>query len=375
MAFCGQCGNRVYEEDEFCGSCGAILLPDFQDSAITEEIPSQPRSTQHTPQYTSSNNSTRLLVLVASAGLLLILLGGIGAIALTGVNPIASVFGGSATAGEESEDSPEAATPPPATEEETVSDLATEDAVQTFVADYYSYVDAEDWSGTYSLLDQETQAEFSEEEWITVQRGWEAQNDNPPADARGIVNIYGDNPAYGVDIRVDYTNGETNTVYKELSFENGEYKRHFTEEEIASLEPFRTDQSDTSTSELEAEAEEAANDYYQAAGIDDWAFTYDNLAAETQSLFSEEEWSQKNQWYADQDDTIYHIESVDLTEQSLEANPVVDVEVRLTGEDGSSFVRDTAFTLEDGSWKHIFLEEEIQSFRPDLTYEEFLEVQ
>lgn len=142
---------------------------------------------------------------------------------------------------EESGQDPEDATPPPAAEKDTVVDSPTEDPIEAFVAEYYAYVEAEDWAGTYSLLDQETQAEFSEEEWITVQTAWETQNDTPPVDARGIVNVYGDNPAYAVDIRVDYTNGESRTVYKEISFEGGEYKRHFTDEGIASLAPFRED--------------------------------------------------------------------------------------------------------------------------------------
>lgn len=104
---------------------------------------------------------------------------------------------------EESGQDPEDATPPPAAEKDTVVDSPTEDPIEAFVAEYYAYVEAEDWAGTYSLLDQETQAEFSEEEWITVQTAWEAQNDTPPVDARGIVNVYGDNPAYAVDIRVE----------------------------------------------------------------------------------------------------------------------------------------------------------------------------
>lgn len=374
MAYCGQCGSRVYERDQFCGSCGAILLPEHRDSAYTQEIPSQPRTPQ-TPQYTASNNSTRLLVLAASAGLLLILLGGIGAIALTGVNPIASAFGGNVTAGEESGDSPEAATPPPVAEEDTAE---TEDPVEAFVDEYYGYVQAEDWAGTYSLLDEETQAEFSEEEWIEVQNARASAEGNPALTSAEYEGTYTHHPSgadYGVEITLSYEDGSVDQIDKALALEGGEYKRHFTEDELDYLEQFREDQSGTDTAELEAEAEAAVNDYYQAAGLQDWGYTYDNLAAETQSLFSEEEWSDKNQWYVDQDETIYHIESVDLIEQSIEANPVVDVEVRLTGEDGSSLVRETAFTLEDGSWKHIFLEEEIQSFRPDLTYEEFLEVQ
>lgn len=370
MAYCGQCGNRVYEGDQFCGSCGAVLLPEHRDSAATQEIPSQPRTP---PQYTYSRNSTKLLALTASAGLLVILIGGFGALALSGINPLAAL-------GEDSppsqEQSPDAAIPPPVAEEETTE---AENPVEAFVDEYYGYVQAEDWAGTYSLLDDETQAEFSEEEWIAVQTARASAEGNPILTSAEYETTYTHHSSgseyYGVEISLSYADGSVDQIDKALSLEDGEYKRHFTEEELEYLEQFRGDQSETDSSRLEAEAEEAVNDYYQAAGLQDWDYTYDNLAAETQSLFSEEEWSDKNQWYVDQDEKIYHIESVDLIEQSLEVNPVVDVEVRLTGEDDSSFVRETAFTLEGGSWKHLFLEEEIQSFRPDLTYEEFLEAQ
>ncbi|CAA9398623.1 MAG: hypothetical protein AVDCRST_MAG93-10109, partial [uncultured Chloroflexia bacterium] len=71
-----------------------------------------------------------------------------------------------------------------------------------------------------------------------------------------------------------------------------------------------------SRSDLETEAEEAAGDYYRAAGSEDWEYTYDNLDSQTQALFSREEWRKKNQWYADNSPAIYYISSVDLDESS-----------------------------------------------------------
>ena len=35
--------------------------------------------------------------------------------------------------------------------------------------------------------------------------------------------------------------------------------------------------------------EAAAGEYYRAAGVGDWAYTYKNLDSETQALFTEEE--------------------------------------------------------------------------------------
>ena len=47
--------------------------------------------------------------------------------------------------------------------------------------------------------------------------------------------------------------------------------------------------------------------------------------------------------------------------------------MRLTGEDGSSSIRDTYFVFENGEWKHRFAQEEEDLFMPESTYEEFLE--
>ncbi|MGB3682966.1 MAG: DUF4352 domain-containing protein, partial [Rubrobacteraceae bacterium] len=89
----------------------------------------------------------------------------------------------------------------------------------------------------------------------------------------------------------------------------------------------------------EAEAEEAAGDYYRAAGLEDWAYTYDHLDSQTQNMFTEEEWFQKNQYYWDLNPTVYDILSVELLSDSDE--DITEVTVRVTGEDGTSFTRTT----------------------------------
>jgi hypothetical protein len=123
-----------------------------------------------------------------------------------------------------------------------------------------------------------------------------------------------------------------------------------------------------------AEVEEAAEDYYRAAGVGDWGYTYDHLDSETRSLFTREEWSQKNQWFLENAPAIYHIEGVNPDEASQE-EPLAEVSVRLTGEDGSSSIRTTYFVREDGEWKHRFGQEEMDLFMPDASYEEFVQVQ
>ena len=102
-------------------------------------------------------------------------------------------------------------------------------------------------------------------------------------------------------------------------------------------------------------------------------YTYRNLDSETRGLFTEEEWYQKNRWFADNGTTIYHIESVRMDGASPET--VAEVDVRLTGEDGSSSVRTTYFVYEGGAWKHRFGQEETDLLMPGTPYEEFVAVQ
>lgn len=124
--------------------------------------------------------------------------------------------------------------------------------------------------------------------------------------------------------------------------------------------------SDGDPATYEAEAEAAATAYYQAAGLEDWSYTYDHLDSETQNLFTEEEWAEKNQYYWDLNPTVYDILSVaSITGAEL---PTTEVAVRVTGQDGTSFVRTTYWVLEDGEWLHRFSQEEIDSFTPGVPF-------
>lgn len=127
----------------------------------------------------------------------------------------------------------------------------------------------------------------------------------------------------------------------------------------------------SSSNHTQAEVEKAVGDYYHSAGAKDWDYTYDHLDSQTKQKFTKEEWKQKNQWFADNNPSDYRVLSAKLDNTSQE--PLAEVAVRLTGEDGSTSTRNTYFVFEDGSWKHRFAQEEIDLFRPDLSYEEFVE--
>jgi hypothetical protein len=133
------------------------------------------------------------------------------------------------------------------------------------------------------------------------------------------------------------------------------------------------DSADTGAEDPVAEAEAAAGEYYRAAGVGDWAYTYENLDSETQALFTEEEWFAKNQWFADNGSVVYHIESAERLGTS--SGIVVEVSLRLTYGDGSSSTRTTYFVQEGGAWKHSFGQEEHDLFMPEASYEEFVAAQ
>ena len=122
-----------------------------------------------------------------------------------------------------------------------------------------------------------------------------------------------------------------------------------------------------------ASLDQAVGDYYRAAGAEEWAYTYDHLASKTQSMFTRDEWSRRNQWFWDSNPTIYHIDSINLDNASQ--GSTAEVKLRITGKDGSSWVRTTYFVQENGEWKHRFSAEETSLFMPDATFKEFVDAQ
>jgi hypothetical protein len=140
-----------------------------------------------------------------------------------------------------------------------------------------------------------------------------------------------------------------------------------------SPEATTSDAPSQSTEEIEAEAQQAAEEYYRAVSLEDWAYTYNHLDSETQSGFTQKEWFLKNQWFADNGSVVYHIESAERLGTS--SGLVVEVTLRLTYEDGSTSTRKTYFVLEDGEWKHAFGQEEYDHFMPEASYEKFVAAQ
>ena len=260
------------------------------------------------------------------------------------------------------------------------------EALEEFGYEYDAANRSGDWAETYAMLEEESRQEFTEGEWAEKQQALREVNGAPAplesvtvdleetsSDAPGTVTLN-----YEDGTQDDLTVTTFRTVYDPN--DDGGPRLVLSDAQISYLRgvpvngnPQSTEPEPTGTGDPAAQAEEAAGDYYRAAGSQDWDYTYDALDPDTRAMFTREEWSQKNQWFVDNGTTIYHIESVRPDGASLET--LVEVDVRLTGEDGSSPVRTTYFVYEDGSWKHQFGQEEINLFMPGTPYQEFVAAQ
>lgn len=112
-------------------------------------------------------------------------------------------------------------------------------AEQRFISDYYAAVGREDWSATYSMLDPASQAHFTEEEWIRKQQAREAASGAPPIESATITEISGEGADFTATVTLTYEDGTQATLPGiVVVFEDGEHRRHLTDEELAFLEDF-----------------------------------------------------------------------------------------------------------------------------------------
>lgn len=142
----------------------------------------------------------------------------------------------------------------------------------------------------------------------------------------------------------------------------------------------QTDAKAETRADADGDPEEAVRqavvEYYEAVDRESWAYTYNNLDAQTQSMFTEHEWYQKNQWFADYVDKGLELSSMNVSVTSMSpAGDVAKVNVYRTFKNGGVIDRDTVFTLEKGTWRHRLVGNELVFFMPGATYEEFVEAQ
>jgi hypothetical protein len=386
---CQRCGNPLQPGDQFCGSCGAVNLPPApQAEKVVSEPPLRAQGTTTAPR-----RRNRLWVSVAAVSVLLLVMGSVAALALnSGLNPLGSSDPrpagdqGNAPAPKEPESSgtTESSTPETTTPSSTQPN-PDEEVLEAFGRDYDEANRGEDWEETYSMLDEESQQQFTEEEWVEKQQALrEVNGPLSPLQSVSVDLPEGVSDTSG-NVILYYQDGTSDTIVagipmavtSEEEEEAGEPKRTLTEEEISYLEQISTgeDTDETTvpgTGDLAAEAEQAAGDYYRAVGVGDFDYTYDNLDSETQAMFTREEWLQKNQWFAGNGSVIYDIESV---YQAGTNDEYFAVTLKLTYEDGSSSTRTTYFVYENGRWLHRFGQEEKDLYGPGIPFEEWVEDQ
>jgi hypothetical protein len=136
--------------------------------------------------------------------------------------------------------------------------------------------------------------------------------------------------------------------------------------------PRFTETGDKVSADSEEELRQAVEDYYEAVDREDWDYTYENLYSGTRHSFTDEdEWREKNQWIADNEEQ--RLRSIDVRMDIPASDPFAEVKTKRTFEDGSSVERDTYFVYEGGSWKHHFTQEERNLFRPGTSFEKWVE--
>ena len=110
------------------------------------------------------------------------------------------------------------------------------------------------------------------------------------------------------------------------------------------------------TESAEDRALEAAQDYYAAAAVGNYSYTYDALTSSSQSRFTEEEWVAANTALGS-DEASYDIYSTEMVDDKT-----ATVALTITTAVDSIEDRTTLFVYENGDWKHELTQREYDLF-------------
>jgi hypothetical protein len=395
-AYCEQCGSPAQEGERFCGVCGAAVLP---PAPRAERVVPEPAAAA---QGSATRTVRKPPLLVAIAAILLVLLAVGAALALAGLGPGDGLLGGGSEPpqqpsanGETSPSQPEETGASTATESTTPSPT-TVDLVQRFVSGYYEALSREDWAATYSMLDEESQQKVTEEEWTRAQASLAASDDFFPIASATVEGPYVSEARVPFTIEVTVTHEDGTSEIREVTLVSahavddvGDFRRHLTDGELSYLRgalvegsagesatPASSAGPESTTPGLQPEGadqvREAVQQYYYAVDHEEWDYTYHDLDLESRVLFSEDEWIEKNRWYADHEDL--KVDSMNIA-VVMEGEKEASVTVDRTFQDGIFISRDTRFAWEDGWWRHHLTDEEKKIFMPGLSYEEFVAAQ
>ncbi|ABG05212.1 serine/threonine protein kinase [Rubrobacter xylanophilus DSM 9941] len=235
---------------------------------------------------------------------------------------------------------------PPASDEPEDPTPAETSAEQEFVSDYYEAVAREDWQATYSMLDRTSRAKFSEQEWVAAQEARVAATAPPPVQYAVIKNLRGDAAGATITVVLGYADGTEEILDIQVSVENGEIKRHLTEEEISYLRSFMGERSPGLGEE--AAVENAIRAHYRAIGAGDFDEAYSYFGPTFRATISREDWIADEESF---DIRSSRVNSVAVEEVSGDT-ATATVDVAFADNTGTPrFVITWSLVKEDGRWK------------------------
>lgn len=266
MIYCGQCGGRVYEEDRFCGNCGAGVPRDANQSVFDE--PDTGRSIEDTQQLTPGSSTIsrgpdqsrgRVPVLLLSSVAVLVILLGAGAFALIRLDPIESMVGEVAPPADEAQaDAPEGTVPSSTVEketypepmqtgpestygdtvasppEETIEDehrtvessdgpVGEEEAVEEAIYSHYSAIGDNDFAEAYSYFSSDFQSRVPQQGWIDEQETFDITDST--VFSTEVEQVEGSSATASVEVGFeDNTGSPAFAITWELLKEGGEWK-------------------------------------------------------------------------------------------------------------------------------------------------------
>jgi Domain of unknown function (DUF4352) len=408
--YCTQCGSIVQPGNNFCGVCGARVSPNAQITSPTLEIP---RQYPPPPRKVPAGARGGAPALIVGLGVVVVLLLGVGTIfglallggeSESGSAPEHRQAASQRVADKENEKEEKAHASQPAEEEKlgvgdsveaggvratlndvrvlprTVFDRPVESPDNLFVATDLTFENVSDEPlAISSLLEfvlKNVEGYSASQTMHTQQRQLSEGEITPGQKLSGeiVYEVPPDSRGLQLDYR-PFLREDTHTWY--IGDAESLPKVKAPQAKAPQAEAAQTASSSASAAQVppgsETELIEAAEDYYQAVDQEDWAYTYDNLDSQTRSMFTEEEWYAKNQWYAD--DEGLELSTINVVVNGPTSEPVVSVTIFRTFEDGTSITRDTLFVSEGGLWKHRFSQEEIGIFMPGVPYERFVAAQ
>jgi hypothetical protein len=395
--YCTRCGSIVDAGDRFCGVCGARVSPSARDAAPTQEIPTQ----AYAPPHASNSSSNRALPLILGLAAVLLVLIGIGMIvglALTGgdeTNPQRASANEPPPAKDEEptgQDQRTEASQPPTEQELGVGDSVEVEGVEAtlnevrilpttdldqpiqnpdnrFLAADLTFENVSERAVSVSSLLEfvlKNEEGYSASQTVHSQQRELAEGEISPGQKASGEIVY-EVPPESRGLQLDYKPFARGGTY---TWTIGDLQDVATAPEPERATSPTPEPTSSAPPASETEVAEAAEDYYQAVDREDWVYTYANLDSATRALYPEDEWYLKNQYFADIEGL--ELATIEVVVENATSDPKVGVTVYRTFKDGTSIDRYTLFVQEDGAWKHRFTEEENAIFQPGVPYEDFV---